>query len=143
MEILLSREPSADGATIGHLFIDGRFAMFTLEDVTRTHKLAGETAIPEGRYPVTITRSQRFGTMLPLVSHVPDFSGIRFHAGNTAADTSGCILVGLARHLGSPTIESSRSALEILMAKMALALAHGEEIWLTIEPAPTEPRRLA
>lgn len=145
MELQIDREPSVDGATIGHLSIDGRFAMFTLEDVTRAPgvKIYGETAIPAGRYKVIVNKSQRFGRMLPLVIGVENFTGIRIHSGNVSGDTSGCILVGLARHVGSPEILSSRAALEILMKQLANAIARGEEVHLTIQNALAEEKRLA
>lgn len=134
MELLLRREASADGCTIGHLQVDGAFCCFTLEDVVRQGpKVQHETAIPAGRYRVDITRSVRFGLMLPILLDVPGFSGVRIHAGNVAADTSGCILVGFSRT--NDSIMSSRLALAALQPKIAGALAHGEDVWLTIVDA--------
>ncbi len=71
----------------------------TLEPTWRDYKhgaqkIMGISAIPEGRYAVVITWSPRMKQWLPLLLGVPMFSGIRIHAGNTAADTAGCILVG-------------------------------------------------
>ncbi len=57
-------------------------------------KDTGHTAIPEGSYRVLITKSPRFKEWLPYVQGVPDFEGIRIHAGNYPDDTQGCILVG-------------------------------------------------
>jgi hypothetical protein len=132
MELLLKRQPSADGVTLGQLFVDGRHECFTLEDVIRPGpKVAHETAIPAGRYRVAITPSQRFGRMLPLLEDVPGFAGIRIHPGNTKADTSGCILVGQGRRLDS--VVSSRLAMEALQPKIAGALARHEDVFITIE----------
>lgn len=144
MELLLRREPSTDGATIGQLFINGTFFCWTLEDVTRAQgvKIYGETAIPFGRYKVIVNMSRRFGRPLPLVLGVENFTGVRIHGGNNAKDTEGCILVGLARAKDAPQILSSQAALRMLIERMQHALK-SEEIWITIEPAPAESVKYA
>ncbi len=100
MEMTLTRTAKRKNYTIGALNIDDEYFCDTLEPTWRDlgpscpgHKIAGRTAIPEGRYPVVITWSSKFGQWLPLLLHVPLFEGIRIHAGNTPADTAGCILV--------------------------------------------------
>ena len=129
MELLLQRNPSANGCTIGTLSVDGVFECYTLEDVVRPNgeKVYGQTAIPAGRYHVSITMSNRFKTLLPLIENVPNFEGVRIHPGNTAADTDGCILVGQSKTDSS--IGASRAAFGVLFQKMQAA----DDIWLTIE----------
>jgi hypothetical protein len=91
-------------------------------------------AIPEGRYAVVITWSPRFKMYLPLL--VGDqvfnglFQGIRIHAGNTAKDTRGCILVGRNQIVGR--LLESRKWLYELKQKIVEAKAKGEPVWLTI-----------
>ena len=130
MELLLQRNPSANGCTIGTLSVDGAFECYTLEDVVRPNgeKVYGQTAIPAGRYHVVITMSNRFKTLLPLLENVPNFEGVRIHPGNTAADTEGCILVGQSRTANS--VGASRAAFAVLFAKMQSAT---DDIWITIE----------
>lgn len=134
MNLLLQRQPSRDGCTIGRLAVDGVFDCWTLEDVVRDGpKIAHQTAIPAGRYRVDITLSARFGRMLPVLLNVPGFEGIRIHPGNTSADTEGCILVGQDR--ANASIVSSRLALGALQPKIAGAIAHHEDVFITIENA--------
>ena len=140
MDLLLTRTTLTPDETHGTLSIDGVHACCTLEDTVRPPgiKILHETAIPAGRYAVTITKSQRFGVMLPAVLSVPGFTSIRVHAGNTTADTSGCILVGLSHT--DHTLLSSRLALAKVQGALAQALANGEACWITIvNPHPKEP----
>lgn len=132
MTVDLYREATQQDATVGRLSVNGVFECYTLEDAVRDHTLAHETAIPAGRYEVIIDRSARFERMLPRLLKVPGFSGIRIHAGNTTADTAGCILVGRIRTRAS--VRESRLALDALQPKLASALARGERVWLTIHP---------
>lgn len=99
MTMLLVRDDCTADRTFGTLTFPGGYVCQTLEDPYRGDgpKFAHETCIPSGTYPVTVTKSARFGVLLPLVCQVPDFTGIRIHSGNTTADTSGCILCGTAR----------------------------------------------
>src|SRR3990167_2920504 len=100
MIVRLMREPSREGATHGSLYVDGQWLCWTLEDEIRDVKVAGQTAIPAGTYPVRVTTSQRFQRRTPELLEVPGFSAIRIHGGNTVADTEGCVLVGKDRQPG-------------------------------------------
>lgn len=143
---IVYREPTRDGVTLGTLDLGaGRFC-YTLEDAIREQpgvqvaawKVPGATAIPAGRYPLTITFSQRFQRPLPLVKDVPGFSGVRIHPGNTAADTEGCLLVGRTR-LSATRIGESRLAFEELFARLQRAL-RVMDVWLEVRnPEQTPP----
>ena len=95
MKLRLERFEFGDTFTIGKFYIDGVFHCFSLEDKVRQgEKVNGQTAIPNGTYDVIIDVSTRFGKQLPHILNVPNFEGIRIHAGNTSKDTEGCILLG-------------------------------------------------
>lgn len=131
MELTLEREPSTVKATIGRLSVDGAFECLTLEDVVRPVKIAGKTAIPAGRYEVDITFSKRFQRMMPQLLDVPNFAGIRIHAGNTDADTEGCILVG-RKKASDDFISQSRNAFAKLYNQLADAKEAHQKIFITI-----------
>lgn len=135
MEMTLTRIAKRKTYTIGRLEIDGTYVCDTLEpawrDLKKKHKVKGRTAIPEGRYPVVITWSPKFGQWLPLLLHVPLFEGIRIHAGNTAADTSGCILVGENRKVGH-VVNSTRNV-NLLKRRIVEAKERGEGVWITVK----------
>jgi hypothetical protein len=57
-------------------------------------KIFGETAIPNGNYPLIMSFSNRFQQYMPEVLNVPGFAGIRWHVGNSDVDTLGCLLLG-------------------------------------------------
>ncbi len=136
MELTLTRTAKRRTYTIGRLAIDGTYFCDTLEPTRRDigpgrpgRKLPGRTAIPEGRYPVAVTFSPRFNRWLPLLLHVPMFTGVRIHAGNTAEDTAGCILVG--RNARPGMVLDSQIWLRRLLKRLA-ERPEGEGVWLTV-----------
>ena len=100
MILRLDRIFKGSDYTIGRLHIDDVYFCDTLEDTVRDVKIYGGTAIPSGEYKVILSKSPRFGRVLPEVLNVPNFTGIRIHRGNTAFDTHGCILVGINKEKG-------------------------------------------
>lgn len=141
MRLTLQRIEKHANRTIGKMYADAAFFCYTCEDRVRVDdpqtpeneaaKVKGQTAIPCGTYRVVITHSPRFGKDLPLLLDVPGFEGIRIHAGNTAEDTEGCILVGLGRN--NHGIVGSRVALGNLQHAITRAIARGEEVTITIQ----------
>ena len=134
MELLLRRIARRDTYTIGKLYIDGKYFCDTLEDcdrglrqdmpdsVIRAKKRQGITAIPTGRYKVTMgVQSPRFSKRdiyafcdgyLPRLINVPGYEGVLIHIGNTAKDTDGCILVGRNTQVGK-VLESRKTFLQL------------------------------
>jgi len=134
MKLVLKRQPSVNGSTLGRLSIDGQDVCFTMEDQIRDGqpKVYGETAIPAGKYDVIVTMSNRFKRMLPLVQNVPGFEGIRIHPGNTKEDTEGCILPGVTHSADKSTVFSSRIAFSVVYNAINTALNKGEKVTLEI-----------
>ena len=104
----------------------------TLEPTWRNYKggelkVPRKSAVPEGTYPVVVTKSKKFGKYLPLLVGVPGFEGIRIHSGNTVNDTEGCILVG--QNLIKGKVLMSRLTLEKLMR----LIENEKRIFLTIK----------
>lgn len=100
MLLTLKRTYKGPEYTIGKLYINKEYFCDTLEDAIRKEKIYAETAIPFGKYEVTISYSPRFKKNLPLLLNVPNFEGVRIHSGNTKDDTEGCILVGFNKAKG-------------------------------------------
>lgn len=146
MTIRIVRERSIPpGVTHGVVFVDDRYFGWSLEDEIREvpgqpvarWKVAGQTAIPAGTYPVAVTFSPRFQRLLPEVGNVPGFSSIRIHPGNRVNDTEGCLLIGYGRKPGA--IEQSRVACDELQAQMDASMKRGERVWLVVENPLSAP----
>lgn len=125
MKIEVKRTFKGPEYTIGKLYIDGNYFCDTLEDTVRDIKIVGKTAIPAGTYKVKKTMSPRFQKILPEILNVPNFSGVRIHSGNTAADTDGCLLLGLNKAKGQ--VLCSKNAMAFFMDRTP------DEFDLTIE----------
>lgn len=122
LTLTLKRIAKRPTYTIGRLYINGEYFCDTLEDtdrglsqslpasVNKAKKLKGRTAIPTGKYRVTLQiQSPRFSKIafynfcngyLPRLINVPAFDGVLIHVGNDDTDTDGCILVGENKAVG-------------------------------------------
>lgn len=122
--MFINRTDYTEESTIGELLWDGIFQCFTLEDTCRHGmKVPGETAIPPGKYEVQVSYSTRFKRDLPILLNVPNFTGVRIHAGNSAKDTSGCILIG--KDKSRNWIGRSKEAFDLLYPKIEAELRKG------------------
>ena len=92
VEMILIRDSVVGDAVLGSLYVGGIKVCETLENKSKL--------IPCGEYNLNVSKSQKFGRMLPLVynDEVPMRRGIRIHVGNSVKDTAGCILVGFGRN---------------------------------------------
>ncbi len=119
----------------GQLFVDGTFFCQTLEDPDHRLEDGGEkvkdvTSIPRGRYRVVLSKSQRFGKVMPEVLDVPGFTGVRLHGGNTEADTSGCPLLGAVRT--KTGIANCAGVNARLINLLQAAAKRFEDVWLEV-----------
>jgi len=136
MKIRVDRFAKKEAYTIGRLYIDGAYFCNTLEDRVRDIKPDGsgkvmhQTAIPAGTYRVTLEMSPSKKRLLPYLHDVPHFSGILIHSGNTADDSSGCILVGENTQVGK--VLSSRAWETKLVEWILEATKHGETVTVEI-----------
>lgn len=111
MKLTLKRIALRPTYTIGKLYIDDVYFCDTIEDTVRDlnkngkfdngeKKVHSKTAIPYGTYEIKWTYSPRFKKYTPQLMNVPSFEGIRIHAGNTSADTEGCLILGKNKQVG-------------------------------------------
>ena len=139
MILKLNRIAKKATYTIGRLYevTEGggeRYLCDTLEPAWRDYahgevKIPGLSAIPEGEYTVVITWSPKFREWLPQIIGDQAFNrqwqGVRIHAGNTAADTRGCILPGENKIPGR--VINSRRCLRMIVTRLTEAYARGGE----------------
>ena len=115
MRLTLKRIANRPTYCIGKLYINGKYWSDVLEDTDRgldstmteedikKIKVKGETAIPTGIYKIILNYSPKFKKVMPLLTNVKGYSGVRIHSGNSAKDTEGCLLVGLNTVVGRLT----------------------------------------
>jgi hypothetical protein len=136
MELEINRKEFYPDRCIGGFYIDGSWCYYTLEDTDRKLeeggvKIPGKTAIPRGRFKVTISWSNRFRRLMPHILDVPQFVGVRIHAGNVPENTEGCPLIGLQYEVGSHNILKSKLAFDDFFPKLELGLLDGD-VWLEV-----------
>lgn len=113
MKATLKRHYHGDDCTIGKISLDG-VTLFTMERPWLQNK-SNISCIPAGTYQVIWSRSPRLRKFTYEVLNVPGRGGIRIHAGNRAADSLGCPLLGLRLgRIGSDrAVLASRSAVAL------------------------------
>lgn len=141
-ELTLVRKWLLPICTIGTLHNNnGQKLCYILEDKVRASKIPKQTAIPDGRYQIVRTMSQRFGVMMPLLLGVPKFDGVRIHWGNTTEDTEGCLITGSGVMVEQSRVILSRAAYNKLDAQIAAWLKRGR-LFVTITNPPGTPKWL-
>ena len=123
MKLIVKRIAKKPTYTIGKLYIDGVYFCDTVEDTDRglfqgqsldlikKIKIPNKTAIPTGTYKLTLNVvSPKYSKKaiyqeickgrVPRLLDVPGYDGVLIHIGNSADDSSGCILVGQNKVVG-------------------------------------------
>lgn len=140
MELKLTRVQKTEKYTLGVISIEGRSETFpTVENKVREDgiKVPGETAIPAGRYKITLDIvSPKFSQYpfymevcegkLPRLLDVPNFSGILMHCGRNETQSDGCIITN---DYNAP-LERSKTYYKALYAILKSAT---DDMYITIE----------
>jgi len=118
INLLIIRDTFSKISTIGELFLNGERMCDTLELPWKDNQRR-ISCIPEGEYKVRLRLARESATrdyLHLLVQDVPNRDYILFHRGNSAKDTSGCILVGLGSQ--QDFVQNSRLAMDLLMKEI-------------------------
>ena len=155
MELTLKRIALRSEYTIGKLYVDGEYVCDTIEDTVRDLdkdgkfangevKIPGKTAIPYGRYEVTMkvkspkysnftkySWAKKYDGYLPRLLNVPHFDGVLIHVGNSALDSEACVLVGENKVVGK-VINSVNTFRRLMDDYLVPAKKRNEKIAITI-----------
>lgn len=164
MELLLKRIARKSLYTIGHLYIDDVYFCDVIEDTDRgadssmkftsvggnkgywttpegkkINKVPSETAIPTGRYEITLNvQSPKYAKKatwkafcdgyMPRLLNIHGFDGVLIHTGNTQKDSAGCLIVGQNKEVGK--VVNSTVTFKNLYKKLK---STKEKIYITIK----------
>ena len=155
MELTLKRIALRSEYTIGKLYVDGEYVCDTIEDTVRDLdkdgkfangevKIPGKTAIPYGRYEITMkvkspkysnftkySWAKKYDGYLPRLLNVPHFDGVLIHVGNSALDSEACVLVGENKVVGK-VINSVNTFRRLMDEYLVPAKKRNERIVITI-----------
>lgn len=121
-QLTLIRDVKVDKAVLGKLYLNGGLVCYTLENAAK--------AIPTGVYLVQNSKSPKFKRELPLLLNekVPEKRGIRIHVGNSAASSSGCVLVGMGRNGDRLTESTPAETMVTMLCRNVTELIITEEL---------------
>ncbi len=145
MDLTLHRFSGATESTLGLMFVEDRFACYSLEDQWNMPKVPGETRIPPGKYQIILRTeggmNERYKDRFDFhkgmlwLQDVPEFTFIYIHTGNNDDHSEGCILVGdgqVQNITERGQVTSSVAAYTRLYKVITEALLR-EEVWLEIK----------
>lgn len=108
MEIELVRYVNSSTYTLGLLFVNKEFTMYTLERPWLANR-PWVSCIPEGEYKVVRLGDRERWEVLDVKGR----TNIQIHVGNRVNDSQGCILVGLNQY--SDMVTHSQDAIDALL----------------------------
>ena len=150
MNILIRRIYNCPTYCISHIYIDDSYICDAIEDTDRmldesmsieqirSIKVQNLTAIPTGTYNILMNvvspkyskkeyyKKLCHGGRVPRFEYVKGFTGVLLHCGNTADDSSGCIILGQNKVKGK--VINSRMCFEQFYHKLYTAYLIGEKI---------------
>lgn len=147
MEILVKRIGRRANSTLSRFYVNGGQREYILEDQDRglqsdmtldeilKIKVRGQTAIPTGRYRLTMRYSPKYKRWLPYLNDVMGFEYIMIHSGNTIKDTLGCLLPGRSFSVtkaGEYQVNDSRAVANPLIREINDAIERGDEVWCEV-----------
>jgi hypothetical protein len=141
--LIVTRDPypaDPNAPTMGVVTADGLAGpVYSLEDPWRDNA-PGVSCVPEGDYGLVYVMSNRLGHETPRLLNVPGRSGVLIHGGNTAKDTTGCLLVGRVRGIDLVSIHACAPAIEAVNRWLLRALRSGPAVCRIVRaPAPVSP----
>ena len=124
MKLEILRDRCNKNTMIGHLYINGLYLCYTLENNSKK--------IKAGDYDCILKYSNKFKKLM-LEIIVENRNGILIHTGNSVKDTEGCILLGFTCTESYDYIYNSKNAFKQFWTQITNAVAKQEKIELCIK----------
>ena len=141
----LIRVAQGKRSTLSHLYINGLFCCYLLEDAVRDRKIPGQTAIPPGNYGLSLNHwagmNAKYATRFPKlhegmveIIEIPNYQLVFFHMGNDHNDTRGCPLTGSYWELvnGDYVVYGSGAAYEYVYPMLLEEIEKGNDRLLVL-----------
>lgn len=146
ISLSLFRYSDDEETTIGLLYINDQFYCYTLEDTFHEEKVAGETRIPAGSYPLEFRKEEteltlkyrdrypEWFTFFVELQQVPGFDSIYIHNGGDHTHTEGCILVSDSLNVNNEKtfLSNSRETFRRLYGYLSEQLGNNIPVKITI-----------
>ncbi|HAI84228.1 MAG TPA: hypothetical protein DCL43_11210 [Chitinophagaceae bacterium] len=145
MKCNIIRVAQGKNSTLSHLYLNGIFQCYLLEDKIRDVKIPKQTAISTGVYRLIVNTwggmNVKYQNLFPAmhkgmieIDGIPSFHYVYIHMGNTIAHTAGCPLCGLGFVFenGDYSVIQSKEAYKIIYPKL-FTVANSTFNQITIE----------